>query len=672
MALRGAVGGKKERKTVLQRRVELELTLLVIAFVLFLKFAPKLQVLTKSFELKTVDLRFNLRGPKKAPDDVIIVNIDDPSLAQYGQWPWPRKYHGQLTERLRQLGAKAILFDVLFIEQSREGHLDDQYFANAIRDAGNVFLPVYNIDEVGGLNPSTVAPVPAKFLYPVDFRRKFHNVYQGGVPPLPVLSQYLQGSGTVSLTPDVDGAYRHVSLLVGRPGEPNIGYPHIALDVCRYLLGLDKKDVVLDEGGEIRMGDYVNIPVTGPQQATLYYYGPPKGSHKEFPSISYADVFNDAAAAKYNFSNRVVLVGWTATGVTDIRPGPLDPVRPGVGVNATLIDNILHGDFMIETPETINFIMVLLIGSIMGIIIIRLSPAKGGLFTLGFFAVYSSLAYWFFTRSNIIIEVIPPTLVIFLAYATITAYRLGTEEKEKKRIRDTFGSYVTSQVVDELLKHPEKASLGGSRKDISILFADVRGFTSMSEKMAPERVVEYLNDLFEPMNEIIFEHEGTIDNIIGDCLMAIWNAPADQEDHAERAVRAGLAMLTGLKRLQKEWEAQGRPLLSMGVGINTGEVVVGNVGSASRKQYTVIGDDVNLAARLESLTRQYQVDIIIGEATYNIIKEKVRARHLGEVIVKGKSKPVAIYEVLAADGSGVLEPGPEDIIQKGPVKMETK
>ncbi|MBI3920838.1 MAG: adenylate/guanylate cyclase domain-containing protein, partial [Armatimonadetes bacterium] len=432
-----------------------------------------------------------------------------------------------------------------------------------------------------------------------------------------------------------------------------------------YFLGLQAKDVVLDEGGEVRMGDLVHIPVTGPQLVSLDFYD----EKNKFPHISCADVFDDSklAASNVSLANRVAIVGWSATGVVDLRPSPLDRTRPGVEHIATLVDNILNGHFMIESPEWVNVLMILLVGTVMAIIIIRLSPARGGTFTASFFVAYVAIAVFFFTTRSIVIEVIPPTLVIFLAYATITAYRLATEEKEKKLIRDTFGSYVSSQVVDELIKSPEKAMLGGTRKEVSVLFADVRGFTSMSEKMAPERVVEYLNALFQPMNDIIFEYEGTIDNIIGDCLMAVFNAPADQPDHAERAVQTGVAMLTEVKRLQQEWQAQGRPLLSMGIGINTGEVVVGNVGSASRKQYTVIGDEVNLAARLESLTRQYKVDIIIGEATYEVVKAQVRARPLGEVIVKGKTQPVTIYEVLAVDGSGVLEPGP---VSEGPVKQE--
>lgn len=657
MALKPSGEDRKERKIVLERRVEFELAILVIALVLFLKFFPRIKDLTKSFELKTVDLRFALRGARPVPDDVVLITIDDYSLSRLGQWPWPRRIHGQLVDRLRQLGAKAIMFDVLFVEPSRLGPRDDQYFARAIRDAGNVFLPIYNVSELEGVDASTLdTNVPERFLYPVDFRNKYRWKFEGGVPPLPLLSKYVRGAGTVTLAPDVDGLYRKLALLMGKAGREDFGYPHVGLEICRYVLGLQAKDVVIDEGGEIRLGDFIHIPVTGAQLVTLDFYD----RKNRFPHISYADVFDDSklAAANVNLANRVAIVGWSATGVVDLRPSPLDPTRPGVEHIATLVDNILKSNFMIESPEWVNVFMILLVGTIMAIIIIRLSPARGGTFTGVFLMAYVAIAFFFFKSRGIIIEMISPTLVIFLAYAAITAYRLGTEEKEKRHIRDTFGSYVTSQVVDELLKDPSKATLGGTRKEVSVLFADVRGFTSMSEKMAPERVVEYLNDLFQPMNDIIFEYEGTIDNIIGDCLMAVFNAPADQPDHAERAVQTGMAMLTEMKRLQQEWQSQGRPLLSMGIGINTGEVVVGNVGSASRKQYTVIGDEVNLAARLESLTRQYKVDIIIGEATYEVVQAQVRARPLGEVIVKGKTQPVTIYEVLAVDGSGALEPGP--------------
>jgi len=635
--------------------VELELAVLVIAFAFLLKFVKPFSKLVQSFELKTVDMRFDLRGERPCPEDVVIVSIDDYSLNTLGQWPWPRKFHGQLVERLTALGVKAIVFDVLFIEPSRLGEEDDLYFARAIEKAGNVFLPIYNAEEIPGYNAELAsARIPENFSYPVDLTRRKRFVFSTVVGPLPIFAQRVQGSGTVTIPPDVDGNYRHVALVVANPGSAHQAYPHIALDVCRYVLGLQKNDVVVDPGGAVHLGNLVTIPVTGAQEATVYYYG----KHQSMPRISFVDVFDDTKVSRRTFENRVAIIGWTAKGWADIRPSPLDPVRPGVAVNATMIDNILNGDFVTESPEWLDAVMLLIIGSLMGVIIIRLSPAKGGLFTFCFLATYLWLSYFFFARRAVIIEVISPTLVIFLAYACITAYRLGTEEREKRRIKETFGTYVTSQVVDELLQDPEKASLGGRRKEVSILFADVRGFTTISEKMAPEQVVEYLNDLFEPMNNIIFDYQGTIDNIIGDCLMAIFNAPLDQPDHAERCVRTALAMVEELKRLQKEWQAMGRPVLSIGIGINTGEVVVGNIGSAARKVYTVIGDDVNLAARLEALTRQYQVDIIIGEATYRAIKDKARVRHLGQVVVKGKTKPVDIYEVIALDGSGVVEPGP--------------
>ena len=240
-----------------------------------------------------------------------------------------------------------------------------------------------------------------------------------------------------------------------------------------------------------------------------------------------------------------------------------------------------------------------------------------------------------------------PASALFFGYTSQTAYRFFTEERRARDIRRMFSSYVSKRIVDELIKDPSKAKLGGDRKEITVLFSDIRGFTSFSEKHQPEEVVKLLNEYLGAMTEIVFDHEGTLDKFVGDAIMALWGAPVGQPDHAERAVRCALAMIERLQQLQAKWKSEGKYVIDIGIGINTGEMVVGNMGAEGKKMdYTVIGDNVNLGARLEGLTRQYNNHIIISEFTYEKVKDIVRVNELGSVTVKGKQKPVVIYDLV--------------------------
>ncbi|MEW6040639.1 MAG: adenylate/guanylate cyclase domain-containing protein, partial [Elusimicrobiota bacterium] len=254
--------------------------------------------------------------------------------------------------------------------------------------------------------------------------------------------------------------------------------------------------------------------------------------------------------------------------------------------------------------------------------------------------------YFIFAKFNFHMDFLKPGLSIILSFSGVMGYRLLTEEKEKRWIKKTFSYYLSPTVIDELAGNPDKLRLGGERKILTVLFSDIRNFTTISEKLNPEEVVGILNEYLSAMTDIVFKHSGTLDKFIGDAIMAFWGAPIYSEDHAEKAVECALEMIDKLKELQEEWKRQNKPIIDIGIGINTGEMVVGNLGSHQRMDYTVIGDNVNLGSRLEGLNKQYATHIIISEATNEAIKHKFKSKSLGQVSVKGKEKPVTIFELL--------------------------
>jgi adenylate cyclase len=341
--------------------------------------------------------------------------------------------------------------------------------------------------------------------------------------------------------------------------------------------------------------------------------------------------------------DKIVFLGLTATGTSDLRPTPFSTTFPMVGFQAMAASNIIEGDFLRASPGILNYLIILLAGLIASAITIRFRAIHSALINTLFILLYFGLSFVFF-RKEIVITTFYPFMSVVLSYMSITIHRFTSEEKEKKVIRNMFQRYVSSQIVDVLLAHPESLNLGGERKRLTIFFSDVRGFTTMSEKMQPEEVVHILNEYLTEMTDIVFKYTGTLDKFIGDAIMVIWGAPVPQENHAELAVRAALEMKHRLKELQDKWEKEGKKKVSVGMGINTGDVVVGNMGSVQFADYTVIGDNVNLAARLEENASAGQ--LIISETTYEEVKDIVEVSKLSPLKVKGKEKSVHVYEVL--------------------------
>jgi adenylate cyclase len=381
----------------------------------------------------------------------------------------------------------------------------------------------------------------------------------------------------------------------------------------------------------------------------INYLGPPG----IFPTYSAAQVLEERLPPGA-LKDKLVLVGATAVGIFDLRVTPFSGVCPGLEIQATVLDNILRRDF-IRTPANPSLAtlgIVLGLALLFGLMLPRLSPVGAIGFTLIVAQAYIAVNYLAFRYYGLQLEVFYPLLAVAGIYTGITLQGFLAEERERLRLKKAFQSYVAPEVVNQIIRHPEQLRLGGERRNLSILFSDIRGFTSLSESMDPEALVEVLHDFLDPMSEIIVKHGGTLDKYIGDAIMALFGAPLEFLDHSLRACRTALEMVQNLRALDQEWLERGRPSLRIGIGINSGPVAVGNMGSSRLFDYTAIGDNVNLASRLEGLNKFYGTEILISAATAQHLDSDFYFREVDLVRVKGKKQPIAIYEVL---GEGTPE-----------------
>jgi adenylate cyclase len=593
-------------------------------------------------EQKTLDARFLMRGAVVPGPETVIAAIDEKSINKLGRFPWPRSVWGRVVDRLTEEGAKVIVFDVFFTEP--ENVESDDLFQRAIMKSGRVILPVVFDFTEAGYKESGFTDKKLDSLTPSAYSVIRHtdepfSPFQARMV-LPTLSRFSTAANSlahINMVPDVDGTLRWEALAIGYQGD---FYPPIGLQAAWLYRGLKKEDLVLDYRGEVRLGS-VSIPVDEHARMLINYRGP----NGTFPLYSVSDIL-DRVTPPGTFKDKIVLIGATAIGIYDLRVTPFTPNMAGIEKHASVVDNILRGDFIRRT-ETLVVPLIFVFAIVLGIALPRLGAKAGAALFVALFAGYLGAVYYLFAARGVWFNLVYPASALFFGYTSQTAYRFFTEERRARDIRKMFSSYVSKRIVDELIKDPAKAKLGGDRKEITVLFSDIRGFTSFSEKHQPEEVVSLLNEYLGAMTNIVFEHEGTLDKFVGDAIMALWGAPVGQPDHAERACRCALAMIVRLKELQKKWAAEGKYIIDIGIGINTGDMVVGNMGAEGKKMdYTVIGDNVNLGARLESLTRQYNNHIIISEYTHARVEHLVEAKELGTVTVKGKELPVLVYDLV--------------------------
>jgi adenylate cyclase len=597
-------------------------------------------------EAKTLDLQFAIRGPIKPGPETVIAAIDEKSIKNLGRFPWPRSTWGRVVDRLTEEGAKVIVFDVFFTEP--EAVASDDLFQRAIMQSGRVVLPMVFDFAESGYKESGFTDQKVEFLFPAAFMALKNTDMPSSVPQakmvLPTLlrfSTYAKTLAHINMNPDVDGTLRWEMLAVDYQGDY---YAPIGLQAARLYRDVPMEKMALDLSGQVQVGDTV-IPTDVFGRMLINYRGP----NKTFPMYPISDLLDRTLPAG-TFKDKIVMIGATAIGIYDLRVTPYSTNMAGIEKHASVVDNILKGDFLRRAPD-VDIPLILVFTLLLGILIPRLGARAGAAVFIALFAGYSGFVYYLFIAKGVWFSWAYPASALFFGYTSQTAYRFFTEERRARDIRKMFSSYVSKRIVDVLIRDPSKAKLGGDRKEISVLFSDIRGFTSFSEKHRPEEVVMQLNEYLGAMTNIVFEYDGTLDKFVGDAVMAFWGAPLDQVDHAERACKCGLAMIGKLQELQKKWESEGKYVIDIGVGINTGDMIVGNMGAEGKKMdFTVIGDNVNLGARLESLTRKYNNHIIISEYTYSRVKDIVMVNELGSVTVKGKEQPVVIFDLVGLKG----------------------
>jgi adenylate cyclase len=443
------------------------------------------------------------------------------------------------------------------------------------------------------------------------------------------------------MLPDEDGVVRWIPLAIQCGADT-----YAPLSVQTVWHYLDRPQLMVQVAAHgiegIRLGERL-IPTDENGQMLINYRGP----ERTFPQYSVTDILQDRIP-KGTFQDKLVLVGATAIGIYDVRNTPFSGIFPGVEIHATAIDNILTTRFL-EKPEwtkIYDVLAILIMGLAVGIVIPRLRAIKGAFFAIGLFVLHIVAGQWLFTHAALWVNLVYPLLTLVLLYTAFTVYHYLTEERERKKIKGAFSHYVSSSVVNEMLEDPEKLRLGGAKRDLSVLFSDIRGFTTIAEGMTPEDLVQLLNEYLTVMTDIVFKYEGTLDKYMGDALMAIYGAPLDQRDHALRACHSAIEMMEGLKKLNQKWIREEKKPLDIGIGINTGLMMVGNMGSEQLFDYTVMGDSVNLSARLEGANKTYQTNILISEFTYERVKQDFACMELDSVRVKGKRLPVKIYQLV--------------------------
>jgi len=632
------------------------------------------------------DARLLATMPREVDDRIVIVDIDEASLKAEGRWPWSRDKLAMLVDQLfERYGAFLVAFDVVFVEPEegsglqvlrelrasgadRDPHLrarmlelertldHDRIFARSL-EGRRVILGYFFSDAGQASEAPAVGALPPPTFPAGSFEGRQINFLSadGFGANLPILQQAAKRGGHFISLPDADGVVRRVPMLYEYDGDY---YGALSLEVARAALGVD--EVVPGFPTETGFGRYSKIewlelgPKRIPVDDSVRALVPFRGPQGSFPYVSATDVIRGAADGQ-KLRDRIVLVGTTAKGLLDLRATPVAPDFPGVEIHANLISGILGppggspGETSIkENPAYTlgaEFVLLLVSGLVMAIVLPALSPLAATAVTMALLAgiLGTNLAIWHW--ANLVFPLATGVVMVLTLFLFNMSYGYLVEERGKRKLAGQFSQYIPPELVAELSENPEAMAIGSENKEMTVLFSDVRSFTTISESLSPDELSQLMNEYLTPMTEIIFRHRGTIDKYMGDAIMAFWGAPLDDPDHARHALAAAIAMLVELEEIDRRFQAKGWPSIRIGIGLNTGSMSVGNMGSEFRRAYTVMGDAVNLGSRLEGLTKSYGVQMIVNETTAATVPEYAY-RELDRVRVKGKDKPVTIYEPL--------------------------
>jgi len=682
----------------------------------------------KRFEYSTLDTRFRYRPAKYSPPDprIVVVAIDQRSQEVLGKWPFSRKYFGEMLDALREDGARVASFDVTFdkpdqtvapiralwgqlerdkkngkrldpkleaqvLELAKEFDADSQFAAGLRRFGpvvlGNFYLQsneIQGIDDAtlnkyaemvqwyslnrNALNPATGKADFAALLNNYQYEGTLFTATIANIPQLaPPENDEKTSVGFFNISSDADGVLRRGLLVLpfGRSSNPDDIdlYGSLEVQTLRLYLGLKTEQVTVNYGpagvASLQFGDKLTVKPDWLGRVLINYRGP----RETYPYYSLADVVNHKCKPG-TFRDKIVLVGASATGIGDLRTPPYGGIDyPGLEVHANVIDNMLNNGFLIRGAhqEILDLLLILIFGIPLGTAMALVSP-RWMWFGLALLIPFGILIYVSFVRGYWLNFTLPAG-TLTANVMLVSLYRALVEEKEKRKVRSAFGQYLSPEVIRRLLVNPQLVE--PRKTEITVMFSDIRGFTTISEKLDAQDLALFLNGYLSDMTKIVFDTQGTLDKYIGDAVMAFWGAPFEEPDHAANACNASLAMMKTVHAMQKRWEAEGKPKLDIGIGLNSGPASVGNMGSTLRYGYTALGDTVNLSSRLEGLNKEYGTHILVNESTYATVQNAgFLFRELDIIRVKGKLQPVTIHELVGKVAELEQEPAYNDLKQR--------
>lgn len=634
--------------------------------------------LIAAIDNRTMDIMFRIRGACPDSGRVVIIDIDEKSLSRLGQWPWPRNVMAKITDHLIQSGVRAVGYDILFAEQDRTSpayfisHLDektalkipealvqklgndpaldyDQVFAEALSRGPTVLGYGFQfVDD--GLKSIHAQPFPSGVIRLDPATLQFDKISL--IPAFRAVLNHQsvaasRSEGFINVLTDDSGIARQVPLVMVMDQIP---YSSLALEVFR--VGMDIPEMIIHASSRIKgvrqpvlglsIGDKF-IPTDGFGRIFVNYRGP-AGT---FDYISAVDVLENEIRPE--LKDKFVFIGASAAGLLDLKATPFGSAVPGVEVNAAIVDNLIQSDpFTYDrmTEIGLNYTLVVLSGLAVTFVLCILGPVAGSVATAAFLTCIMLGNYFYFFLNHQYVGISMPVISSTAVLLIMSIFRAFREGKSRRFIQNAFSRYVSPDVVNHLIKTPKALSLSGREKILTVMFCDIRGFTTFAEKMNPHELGCFMNQFLTAMSEKIMDNGGTVDKFIGDAVMAFWGAPKSDPDHAVHAVHTALEFKCVLENLARIWRKKGLEGLSVGVGINTGPMSVGNFGSLQRFDYTVMGDNVNLASRLEGANKNYGTAILVSGATRELIKDTFFCRFVDKVQVKGRQQPEDLYEPL--------------------------
>ncbi len=623
--------------------------------------------LPQSFDDRIKDFMFNLRGEEKPKsDNIIIIDIDEKSLKTLGQWPWSRNILSKILENLDSSETSIVGLDIVFAEEDRTSphKILEQY--NIKKEN----IPNYDFEFA-----QTVASTPTILGYQFEFTNKefinkeapsIQTIFveknkklgeshlikaQGTILNIPIIQDNSYSSGFFNNIPDDSGIIRSVPLIISYDDEI---YPSLALEILRVALGIKKIIINYDENGveNLLLDDYTIF--TDRHGRILVNF---RGKEKTFKYISALDIYNNNFK-KEEVKDKIALIGTSAAALMDLRATPFESIFPGVEVHANVIDNILSQDFLFKPSwiEAVNIFLIFIFSFFIYFVIRKIPIILTPVFIFLFLYLTFYINYYILFHYGLVINTLFPLITIILSSAISLVIGYFYEIKKKEEIKSKFASKVSKSVMEELIKDVNNNHLKVQNKEITIFFSDIREFTQISEKLdSPKIVIDYLNSYLTPMSEIINKYDGTIDKYIGDCIMAYWNAPFEIKNHEDKALKSAIEQLNILEKINTSLEEKNQPKINIGIGITTGIATIGEIGSLGRSDFTIIGDNVNIASRVESLCKFYGCNLIITQDTKDNLKENYIFRYLDFIQVKGKEKAIKIWEVINLDYENLQE-----------------